>query len=38
MGKALPLWKRLVWMGAIWIASLFALGVVTAVSRLFLKG
>ncbi|WP_292615060.1 DUF2474 domain-containing protein [Nitrobacter sp. 62-13] len=38
MKTALPLWKRLAWMGAIWIASVFALGVVTAVIRLFLKG
>jgi hypothetical protein len=38
MKTASPLWKRLLWMGAIWIASVFALGVVTAVIRLLLKG
>ncbi|MBN9148790.1 MULTISPECIES: DUF2474 domain-containing protein [unclassified Nitrobacter] len=38
MKTASPLWKRLVWMGVIWIASVAALGVVTAVIRLFLKG
>lgn len=38
MKTALPLWKRLLWMGAIWIASVAALGVVTAVIRLVVKG
>lgn len=38
MRTASSLWKRLLWMGAIWIASVAALGVVTAVIRLVLKG
>ncbi|HEY8053004.1 MAG TPA: DUF2474 domain-containing protein [Steroidobacteraceae bacterium] len=37
METELPLWRRLVWMAAIWTASVLALGLVTAVIRLVLK-
>jgi hypothetical protein len=32
-----PLWKRLVWLVAIWAASVAALGVVSLLLRLWLK-
>ena len=34
---AIPLWKRLAWMIAIWAASVLALGVVSLLLRLWLK-
>jgi hypothetical protein len=37
MQNELPLWRRLVWMVAIWTASVLALGLVTAAIRLVLK-
>lgn len=36
--EAQPLWKRLGWMAAIWLASVLALGLVASVLRLWLKG
>jgi len=35
--QAIPLWKRLAWMIAIWAASVLALGVVSLLLRLWLK-
>jgi hypothetical protein len=32
-----PLYKRLVWMAAIWVASVLSLGLVAAVLRALLK-
>lgn len=32
-----PLWKRLAWMGAIWLASVSALGLVAWALRLWLE-
>jgi len=32
-----PLWKRLGWMALIWAASVFALGVVAAVIKFWLR-
>jgi hypothetical protein len=38
MGDAAgPLWKRLLWMGAIWAASVASLGAVAWLIRLWLK-
>lgn len=36
--EAQPLWKRLGWMVAIWLASVLALGMVASVLRFWLKG
>jgi hypothetical protein len=33
-----PFWRRLLWMAAIWTASVMALGIVAGVIRLWLKG
>jgi hypothetical protein len=35
---AAPFWKRLAWMGAIWVVSVAALGVVATLLRWCLKG
>ncbi|KEO89121.1 oxidase [Erythrobacter longus] len=32
-----PLWKRLAWMAAIWLASVTVLGVVAMIIRFWLK-
>ncbi len=32
-----PLWKRLAWMAAIWAASVFSLGLVAGIIRLWLR-
>jgi hypothetical protein len=32
-----PLWKRLAWMAAIWVASVSVLGVVALIIRTWLK-
>ncbi|MCP2222640.1 DUF2474 family protein [Bradyrhizobium elkanii] len=37
MQARLPLWRRLMWMAAIWIASVAALGFVAGVIRLWLR-
>ena len=33
-----PLWKRLAWMGAIWLASVATLGAIAMVIRFWLNG
>ncbi|CAN7690374.1 DUF2474 domain-containing protein [Rhizobium rhizogenes] len=38
MSPVSPLWKRLAWMVAIWVASVAALGLVAGVIRLCLLG
>jgi hypothetical protein len=35
-GSAGPLWKRLVWMAAIWVASVLTLALVAGLIRLWL--
>lgn len=37
MGNELPLWKRVGWLIAIWLASVAALGAVAGLIRLVLK-
>ncbi|MVT64933.1 DUF2474 family protein [Bradyrhizobium pachyrhizi] len=37
MQAHVPLWRRLTWMAAIWIASVAALGVVSGVIKLWLR-
>ncbi|SEA61074.1 DUF2474 domain-containing protein [Paraburkholderia sartisoli] len=32
--EALPVWKRLAWLGGIWLASVLALGLVVEIIRL----
>ncbi|RXR00851.1 DUF2474 domain-containing protein [Pseudoxanthomonas composti] len=38
MDRQAPLWQRLGWMVAIWLASVLALGAVASVIRFWLKG
>ncbi|WP_128971222.1 DUF2474 family protein [Bradyrhizobium tropiciagri] len=37
MQARLPLWQRLVWLAAIWIASVVAVGFASGVIRLWLR-
>jgi len=37
MQARIPLWQRLAWMAAIWIASVVAVGFVSGVIRLWLR-
>lgn len=37
MQVQLPLWRRLAWTAAIWLASVAALGIVSSVIRLWIR-
>lgn len=32
-----PLWKRIAWMGAIWLTSVAVLGIISLIIKLWLK-